>query len=115
MSGPVARIDLDALRHNLSRVRTAAPDSRIMAVVKADAYGHGAVEVARALAEADALAVALCHGCAGPVLRHAWSFSKGFFPPPNFRSPSTPDWNPSCIMPARSTSFVRAFPGRPGG
>ena len=58
MSGPVARIDLDALRHNLSRARRAAPDSRIMAVVKADAYGHGAVEVARALAEADALAVA---------------------------------------------------------
>ena len=58
MSGPVARVDLAALRHNLVRVRRAATHSRIMAVVKANAYGHGASEVARALADADAFAVA---------------------------------------------------------
>lgn len=58
MAGPVARIDLDALRHNLSRAREAASGCRVMAVIKADAYGHGAVEAAGALAEADALAVA---------------------------------------------------------
>ena len=59
MTRPVrARINLQALTHNLSRARRAAPDSRIMAVIKANAYGHGAVPVARALSAADAFAVA---------------------------------------------------------
>ncbi|MBA3564856.1 MAG: alanine racemase [Gammaproteobacteria bacterium] len=53
-----AVIDTHALRHNFARARAAAPRSRIMAVVKANAYGHGIVPVARALAVADALAVA---------------------------------------------------------
>lgn len=52
-----AAIDLQALRHNLQRVRQAAPASRVMAVIKADAYGHGMSTVARALDDADALAV----------------------------------------------------------
>lgn len=62
MSSPVvARIDLPALRHNLSCVRRAAPDSRLMAVIKANAYGHGMRQVARALrGGADAFAVARC-------------------------------------------------------
>lgn len=55
---PTARIDLDALRHNLAIARTAAPGRKVMAVVKADAYGHGLVPVARALGDVDALAVA---------------------------------------------------------
>lgn len=54
-----ARLNLDALRHNLGVARAAAPASRVMAVVKANAYGHGAVAVARALEPlSDALAVA---------------------------------------------------------
>ena len=53
-----AAIDLAALRLNLTRVKQAAPGARVMAVVKADAYGHGIVPVARALGEADALGVA---------------------------------------------------------
>ncbi|HYQ72862.1 MAG TPA: alanine racemase, partial [Gammaproteobacteria bacterium] len=53
-----ARIDLQALRHNFSRVRQAAPASRIMAIIKANAYGHGTVEVARALPDAAAFGVA---------------------------------------------------------
>lgn len=51
-------IDLGALRHNLAVARRAAPNSRIMAAVKANGYGHGLVRVARALAEADAFGVA---------------------------------------------------------
>ena len=45
-----AEIDLDALRDNYRQIRalTAAP-TRMMAVVKADGYGHGAVEMARTL------------------------------------------------------------------
>ncbi len=53
-----ARIDSAALRANLKFIRSRAPASRVMAVVKANAYGHGLVPTARALAEADAFAVA---------------------------------------------------------
>ena len=59
MSRPTcATIHLHALRHNLSRVRALAPHSKVMAVVKADGYGHGLERVARALAGADAFGVA---------------------------------------------------------
>lgn len=45
-----AEIDLDALAHNLSVIRErVGPDVKVMAAVKADAYGHGAVECARRL------------------------------------------------------------------
>lgn len=57
----VCAIDLDALAHNLREVRrVVGPRVRICAVVKADAYGHGAVPVSRALLAdgADGLAVA---------------------------------------------------------
>jgi alanine racemase len=53
-----ATVDTGALRHNLQVVRQWAPRSRVMAVIKANAYGHGLVAVARALASADAFAVA---------------------------------------------------------
>jgi alanine racemase len=54
-----ARIDLAALRGNFAVLRRAAPGSRAFAVVKADAYGHGALQVARALSGvADGFAVA---------------------------------------------------------
>ncbi len=52
-----AVIDLRALRHNLARVRQAAPSARVMAVVKSNGYGHGLVRAARAFADAQALAV----------------------------------------------------------
>jgi alanine racemase len=51
-------INLSALRHNFSRIRTLAPDSRIMAIVKADAYGHGLSHIAQSLENADAFGVA---------------------------------------------------------
>jgi alanine racemase len=53
-----ATIHADALRHNLSQVRARAQSSRVMAVVKADGYGHGLERVARALSGADAFGVA---------------------------------------------------------
>ncbi|RTZ72579.1 MAG: alanine racemase [Gammaproteobacteria bacterium] len=55
---PTIEIDASALRHNLGVVRKHAPGSRVMAVIKADGYGHGMLEVAHALEDADALAVA---------------------------------------------------------
>jgi alanine racemase len=47
-----ARIDLDALRSNLAVLRSLVAPAQVMAVVKADAYGHGAALVAPALADA---------------------------------------------------------------
>ncbi len=52
-------IDEQALRHNLQQVRRHAPGASVMAVVKANAYGHGMLRVAACLKEADAFAVAL--------------------------------------------------------
>lgn len=53
------RISLPNLVHNCGQARAQAPDSSLMAVVKADAYGHGALACAQALrGEADAFAVA---------------------------------------------------------
>lgn len=53
-----ALIDTAALRHNLGTIRAYAPGAKVMAVVKANAYGHGLVSAALALADADAFAVA---------------------------------------------------------
>jgi alanine racemase len=52
-----ARIQLSALSNNLAVARRCAPRSKIMAVIKANGYGHGLLRVARALAAADGFAV----------------------------------------------------------
>lgn len=58
MSRPArARINLQALQHNFSSVQQSAPDSRIMAIVKANAYGHGLIRTAQSLPEAAAFGV----------------------------------------------------------
>jgi len=51
-------IDLAALQHNLDRVHALAPGRSVIAMVKANAYGHGIVRVATALTKADAFGVA---------------------------------------------------------
>jgi alanine racemase len=58
MSRPIlATIHLDALCHNLAVARRHAPDSKAMAVVKANGYGHGLLRVAQGLSAADGFAV----------------------------------------------------------
>ncbi len=52
-----ATIHSEALRHNLARMRAAAPDARVWAVVKANAYGHGIERVYEALRGADGFAL----------------------------------------------------------
>jgi len=52
-----ATIHTEALRHNLARMRRAAPDSKVWAVVKANAYGHGIERVFEALRGADGFAL----------------------------------------------------------
>ncbi|RST01209.1 MULTISPECIES: alanine racemase [Streptomyces] len=49
-----AEIDLDAVRDNVRALRARAPRAELMAVVKSNAYGHGAVQCARAAQEAGA-------------------------------------------------------------
>ncbi len=53
----LASVDLPALRHNLEQARLRAPDARVWAVVKANAYGHGIERVFDALRAADGFAV----------------------------------------------------------
>lgn len=48
-----AYIDLNNLRHNIEEIRRCNPNASIMCVIKADAYGHGAVEFAKILEEYD--------------------------------------------------------------
>jgi len=59
MKGATAQIDSQALQHNLAVVRSQIPvNTKVVAVVKANAYGHGLVQVAKTLSSADAYAVA---------------------------------------------------------
>ncbi|WP_430233852.1 alanine racemase [Nitrosomonas communis] len=58
MSRPIhARIDLVALQHNLCIARKHAQNARLIVVIKANAYGHGLLNIASALKTADAFAV----------------------------------------------------------
>jgi alanine racemase len=58
MSRPIlAQIHVEALRHNLTRARQSAPDARVWAVVKANAYGHGIERVYEGLRGADGFAL----------------------------------------------------------
>ena len=52
-------IDRSAIKHNLQRAREFAPGCRVMAVIKANAYGHGILQVAEQLSDADMFAVAM--------------------------------------------------------
>ena len=75
MDGPPSRtwagIDLSAVRHNVRTLKDRAGDARLMAVVKADAYGHGSVPVSRAALEAGADALAVVTAEEGADLRRA--------------------------------------------
>lgn len=67
-----AEIDLGAIRHNVQEYRRVlGPAVEICAVVKADAYGHGAVPVARAALQAGATRLAVALGEEGFALRQA--------------------------------------------
>ena len=85
-----AKIDLDAIRGNLHAIKALlAPDTRIIAVIKTDAYGHGAVAVAQTIHSEDCLfgfAVATAeeafelrsHGITKPVLILGYVFPEHY-------------------------------------
>lgn len=64
-------IDLAALRHNVRHIAEIASPARVMAVVKADGYGHGAVPVAMAALEAGARWLGVAHIAEAVELRRA--------------------------------------------
>ena len=92
----VATIHLDAISHNLARVRACAPQARVWGVVKANAYGHGLERAMRALAGVDGLALIEFDsalrlrelGWAGPVL-----LLEGFFEPADLVTMAEHDFN----------------------
>jgi alanine racemase len=53
-----AVLDLNAVQHNLAKVHSCAPGAKVMALVKANGYGHGMLRIAEALQNIDAFAVA---------------------------------------------------------
>lgn len=66
-----AEVDLGAIRHNVRTLRRRAAGAPLMAVVKADAYGHGAVPIAKAALEAGANHLAVVTAEEGAELRRA--------------------------------------------
>ena len=69
---PVRTIDLSALRENVRLIKSSLPDgTMLMAVVKADAYGHGIIRVAKNALAAGADWLAVARTDEGAVLRQA--------------------------------------------
>jgi alanine racemase len=70
---PERRVDIDlaAVRHNVRHIAEIASPARVMAVVKADGYGHGAVPVAKAALEAGAAWLGVAHIAEAVELRQA--------------------------------------------
>ena len=69
-------IDLSALAHNVRQIRgLLAPSTKIMAVVKADAYGHGAIDIARTLTDLGVEWLAVATVTEGIELRQAGIFT----------------------------------------
>lgn len=64
-----AEIDLDAIAHNVGVIAAAAAPSQVWAVVKADGYGHGAMDVARAALRAGAIGLCVALVEEGVALR----------------------------------------------
>ncbi len=80
----VARIDAAALTHNLLAARRHAGNARVLAVIKANGYGHGLLRVAQALRSADGYAVLTLEEAAalrGQGYSHPIVLLEGFFHP----------------------------------
>lgn len=72
MSRVTVHVDLPAVHHNLSAIRRViGPKPKILAVIKADAYGHGAVAVARSLIQAGQQQFAVATADEALELRHS--------------------------------------------
>lgn len=69
--GPIAEIDLNAIAHNLRIAKKITGTRTVIAVIKADGYGHGAVEVSRRLVKEGASYLAVAYTSEAIALRRA--------------------------------------------
>ena len=109
-----AEIDLGAIRHNVRALKRRARGARLMAVVKADAYGHGSVPVSLAVLEAGADFLAVVTVEEGAELRRA-----GVMAPILVFTDLLPDKLPlaeehSLVVTAHSVTSARRIAARPG-
>lgn len=99
-----ARIDPAAIRHNAMVLARAAGRARLMAVVKADGYGHGAVPVAEAALDAGAAALAVFTTGEARELREA-----GIGAPVLVMGPLDADgWREAAALGAEATAWTPA-------
>lgn len=87
----VAEVSMEAIRHNYKQIKGILPkDTHLMAIVKADGYGHGAIEVARILQEEGADRFAVAIAAEGEELRRAGINSPilvlGYTPPGDIKT-----------------------------
>ncbi|EEX93413.1 alanine racemase [Vibrio orientalis CIP 102891 = ATCC 33934] len=88
MKAATAYINLEALQHNLELIKQQAPNSKVMAVVKANSYGHGLRHIAKHAQGADAFGVARIEealqlracGVVKPILLLEGFYSQGDLP-----------------------------------
>lgn len=114
-------VDLDAVRHNAGVLRAASGGADLIAVVKSDGYGHGAVPVARAVTDAGASALAVVAveearelreaGIEGPILLLGPLAGDGWRAALDLDLDLTA-WTPGAIASAASASAGRAVPPR---
>ncbi len=108
-----ARIDLSALERNLQVARRAT-GARIMAVIKADAYGHGLLRAAEALDAAEGFALldirdAICLRDAG--FNQTILLLEGFFTPDDL--PKVAQYDLTCVIHCyQQIDMLDAYPGR---
>ncbi|MCR4299867.1 MAG: alanine racemase [Gallionella sp.] len=109
-----AHINLNALESNLRVARRAAPSARIMAVIKADGYGHGLMRTAEALSAADGFALLDIQDAvqlreAG--FRQTILLLEGFFDAQEL--PVVAQYDLACVIyNAQQIAMLDAYPGR---
>ena len=115
MSRPIhAHINLGALESNLHVAHRAAPSARIMAVIKADGYGHGLLRTAEALSAADGFALLDIEDAvqlreAG--FRQTILLLEGFFDAQEL--PVIAQYDLACVIySAQQIAMLDAYPGR---
>lgn len=112
-----AIVDLDAIAHNVRELKRAArPGSELMAVVKADGYGHGAVQVAETCLRAGAARLAVAIVEEGRELREAGITAPililGATPPERAREVVAYDLTAAVFTPELAKALAAAAAGR---
>ncbi|WP_115719834.1 alanine racemase [Gallaecimonas mangrovi] len=126
MKVATAVIDTQALAHNFAVVKRFAPKAQVLAVLKANGYGHNQVEIAKALSQADAFAVARLNealalrsaGITQPIVMLEGCFNADDLPvmaaqgvQAVFHSPAQLQMLQSVLMPKPITAWIKVDSG----